>query len=89
MIGAGLWCPNKPELDTCRSNIHASPRRLRRVISAPEFVTLFGEPKPHSKGTRQNIFGNEDELKVAPKGVPKDHKYVSLIVACLELEFDR
>ena len=33
--------------------------------------------KPHPKGTRQNIFGGEDELKVAPKGVDKTHKYVT------------
>ena len=57
-----------------RSHILRNPERLRQIISAPEFVELFGEPKPHPKGERQNVFGHEDELKVAPKGVTKDHK---------------
>lgn len=35
----------------------------------------FGEPRPHPKGERQNVFGAEDELKTAPKGVAKNHKY--------------
>lgn len=36
----------------------------------------FGEPRPHPKGKRQNVFGGEDELKTAPKGVDKHHKSV-------------
>jgi len=59
-----------------RINIQRNPRRLRNVIAAPEFVKFFGKAKPHPKGERQNIFGMEDELKVAPKGVEKDHKWV-------------
>jgi len=74
MIGAGSWCPGRNELATLRSNIQRNSRRLRNVISAPEFVKFFGEAKPHPKGGKQNIFGNEDELKTAPKGVGKDHK---------------
>jgi hypothetical protein len=38
-------------------------------------VKHFGEPKPHPKGESQNIFGRDDELKVAPKGIGKDHKW--------------
>ena len=58
-----------------RSNIQRSSRRLRSIISAPEFVEFFGEASPHPEGERQNIFGMDDELKVAPKGFAKDHKY--------------
>ncbi|KAF8811975.1 hypothetical protein BYT27DRAFT_7088406 [Phlegmacium glaucopus] len=79
IIGAGSWCPNKNELATIRSNIQRNSRRLRSVISAPEFVELFGKAKPHPQGERQNIFGMEDELKVAPKGIPKDHKDIDLL----------
>ncbi len=61
-----------------RSHIIRNPARLRTLISAPEFVRLFGEPKPHPKGARQNIFGEEDELKTAPKGVDKNHRSVSI-----------
>jgi hypothetical protein len=57
-----------------RNNILRNPAPLRNVISAPEFVEHFGEPKPHPKGSRRSIFGHEDELKVAPKGVEKNHK---------------
>lgn len=68
-----------------RSNIAHSSDQLRQVISEPAFVALFGEPKPIPKSKkngsesgsdegRRNIFGAEDELKVAPKGFDKDHK---------------
>jgi hypothetical protein len=30
-------------------------------------------------GEVQNVFGREDELKNAPKGVPKDHKDIDLL----------
>jgi len=57
-----------------RANIQRNPRRLRRVISAPNFVKYFGKPEPNPHGGHQNIFGMDDELKTAPKGVDKDHK---------------
>ncbi|KAK7453339.1 hypothetical protein VKT23_012018 [Stygiomarasmius scandens] len=78
-IAAGSWCPGKNELATIRSNILRSSRRLRQVISAPDFVKFFGLPKPKANGEKQNIFGMEDELKVAPKGVAKDHKDIDLL----------
>ncbi|KAJ6591188.1 hypothetical protein DFH09DRAFT_1244928 [Mycena vulgaris] len=76
MLAAGSWCPGKHELDTVRLNIQRDPSRLRQIISAPAFVKYFGEPKP---GARRNIFGREDELKVAPKGIPKTHKDIDLL----------
>lgn len=56
-----------------RSHILRDPSRLREVIGAKEFVDVFGPAKPHKKGERQNVFGSEDMLKVAPKGVDKTH----------------
>ncbi|KAI0942836.1 hypothetical protein AcW1_002611 [Taiwanofungus camphoratus] len=79
LIGAGSWCPGKNELATIRTNIMRSSSRLRQVISAPDFVKFFGKPKPHPKGERQSIFGMEDELKTAPKGVEKTHKDIDLL----------
>ncbi|KDR66464.1 hypothetical protein GALMADRAFT_80905, partial [Galerina marginata CBS 339.88] len=79
IIAAGSWCPGKNELATIRANILRNPRRLRRIISSPEFVELFGEARPHPKGEQQNIFGQEGELKTAPKGVAKDHKDIDLL----------
>ncbi|KAF9038332.1 hypothetical protein BDZ89DRAFT_945714 [Hymenopellis radicata] len=74
LLAAGSWCPGKNELDTIRHNIQRDPQRLRDAISSPDFVRYFGEPKPSSDGSRQNIFGSEDELKVAPKGIDKNHR---------------
>ncbi|KAF7792032.1 hypothetical protein EIP86_003059 [Pleurotus ostreatoroseus] len=61
------------------NNLLRSSTRLRRIISSPTFVDLFGEPSPDPKGGRRSIFGREDELKVAPKGVAKDHKDIDLL----------
>ena len=53
-----------------------NPSRLRRLINAARFIENFGPPKPRTKKGRQNIFGRDDELKTAPKGFDKDHKWV-------------
>lgn len=79
LLAAGTWCPGKNELATIRSHIQHSPTRLRKIITNPSFVKLFGEGKPHPKGARRNIFGMDDELKVAPKGVAKDHPDIDLL----------
>jgi len=58
---------------------------LRQIIAEPSFVKLFGQPKPlATKGKdkerkRQSIFGAEDELKVAPTGVNKNHQDIDLL----------
>ncbi|KIK60949.1 hypothetical protein GYMLUDRAFT_43495 [Collybiopsis luxurians FD-317 M1] len=79
LLAAGTWCPGKNELATIRSNIARSSDRLRQIISDPEFVNAFGEPKPMKNGGRSSIFGRDDELKVAPKGFDKDHKDIDLL----------
>jgi len=79
IIAGGSWCPGKNELQSIRNHILRDPRPLRAVISTPEFVSLFGDAKPHAKGKLQNIFGHEDELKNAPKGIAKDHRDIDLL----------
>ncbi|KAH8102103.1 hypothetical protein BXZ70DRAFT_930303 [Cristinia sonorae] len=79
LIAAGIWQPGKNELQTIRNNIMHSSTRLRKAISSKRFVELFGEAKPHPKGLRQNIFGGDDELKTAPKGVDKTHPEIDLL----------
>jgi len=79
LLAAGTWCPGKDELATIRFRIQRNPSRLRQIINAPLFVENFGPPKPLSKKGRQNIFGRDDELKTAPKGVNKDHKDIDLL----------
>lgn len=51
---------------------------LRSAISSPAFVKVFGQPKA-IKGKRQSIFGRDDELKVAPKGIDKSHPDIDLL----------
>ncbi|QRW13360.1 hypothetical protein RhiLY_12359 [Ceratobasidium sp. AG-Ba] len=85
LIAAGVWCPAKNELQSIRNVIlrnHA--RRLRQIIAKPSFVKLFGPPKPLAtkkgqESKRQSIFGAEDELKVAPAGVDKNHRDIDLL----------
>ncbi|KAH8833723.1 hypothetical protein DL96DRAFT_1755141 [Flagelloscypha sp. PMI_526] len=62
-----------------RTNIQRNPQRLRNILEAPEFVALFGEASPGKKGERRGIFGRDDELKSAPKGVAKDHPDIDLL----------
>ncbi|THH26404.1 hypothetical protein EUX98_g7784 [Antrodiella citrinella] len=79
LIAAGAWHPDKNELQTIRNNLLRSSTRFRKIISDPKFVKLFGAAKPHPKGLRQNIFGMDDTLKVAPKGIDKTHKDIDLL----------
>ncbi|WWC65166.1 uncharacterized protein I303_107780 [Kwoniella dejecticola CBS 10117] len=78
LLACGVWQPGKDELALIRHRLLASPQQFRDCISAPDFVRLFGEAKD-KKGKRQNVFGNDDALKVAPKGVEKDHKDIDLL----------
>ncbi|KAK0430163.1 hypothetical protein EV421DRAFT_1937024 [Armillaria borealis] len=83
LFAGGLWCPGRNKLATIRTNIRRNSSQLRDIISSPEFVKYFGDLKP---GKRNNIFGRDDELKVAPKGVDKDHPYsfidIDLLKCC-------
>ncbi|KAF7319340.1 hypothetical protein HMN09_00271600 [Mycena chlorophos] len=76
IIAAGAWDPAKNELQTLRSNIQRDPSRLRELISGKTFVKYFGKAEA---GARQNIFGRDDELKVAPKGIDKTHPDIDLL----------
>jgi hypothetical protein len=54
---------------------------FRGVISEPRFEKLFGaaNPPPKGKNQRSNVFGHDDALKVAPKGIAKDHPEIDLL----------
>ncbi|KAL0572077.1 hypothetical protein V5O48_009895 [Marasmius crinis-equi] len=60
------------------TNLMRNSQPLRDIITSPDFVKYFGEAKAQPNGQRSNIFGAEDELKVAPKGVDKEHEHVPL-----------
>ncbi|KAG2052909.1 hypothetical protein BDR06DRAFT_1009044 [Suillus hirtellus] len=82
VIAAGAWCPGKNELSTLRNHLLRSTpaaKTLHTILASKAFTTHFGAPSPHPNGDRQSVFGHEDELKVAPKGVDKNHKDIALL----------
>lgn len=83
LLAGGKWSPDKNDLATIRTNILRTSKPLRKVISAPRFVKMFGPAKVdgNGKGERCNIFGADDMLKVAPKmnNVDKTHKDIDLL----------
>ncbi|KAJ9097407.1 hypothetical protein QFC19_006777 [Naganishia cerealis] len=64
-----------------RQAIKTDSSQLRRIISSPDFIKLFGPASPSGRGqgARCNVFGHDDQLKVAPKGVAKDHPDIDLL----------
>lgn len=81
ILAAGVWMPGKNELASIRHRFLNDPSDFRRIIGAADFVRLFGKAEPHPKGERQNVFGHDDALKIAPKieGVDKHHKDIDLL----------
>jgi uncharacterized protein (TIGR02453 family) len=82
VIAAGAWCPAKNELATLRNHLLRSTpaaKTLHTILASEAFTSHFGPPRPHPDGDRQSVFGHEDELKVAPKGVDKNHKDIALL----------
>ncbi|KAI9633604.1 uncharacterized protein MKK02DRAFT_28411 [Dioszegia hungarica] len=79
ILAAGVWCPAKTEMQTIRHHLLNTPERFRDVIGSEAFVDMFGPASPGKKGERRNVFGHEDALKVAPKGVDKGHKDIDLL----------
>ena len=86
-FAAGRWQPEREDLATIRQHIlddTAEAQALKAAVSDPVFVKWFGPPKAKTKakGTAQtnqqrcNLWGGDDQLKVAPKiaGVDKTHK---------------
>jgi hypothetical protein len=61
------------------SNIQRDPSRLKAILAESSFTAFFGAARPAPDGARQSIFGRDDELKNAPKGVAKDHPEIALL----------
>ncbi|MFT6849881.1 MAG: hypothetical protein ACJATA_000686 [Sphingobacteriales bacterium] len=64
--GAGYWHPEKEDLASIRQEIDYNATVLESIMDAQEF-----------KGHYDGIKG--DELKLAPKGYPKDHPKIHLL----------
>ncbi|GAA6027313.1 hypothetical protein JCM8097_002584 [Rhodosporidiobolus ruineniae] len=80
-LGVGCWGAGSTELKLIRNQILRDSKPLRKQLAKPDFVELFGEPKPRMDKKRTSIFGWENELKTAPKleGVDKTHKDIDLL----------
>jgi uncharacterized protein (TIGR02453 family) len=67
VLAGGLYMPPGRALKAVRQAILDDSRTLRRIISRPAFVKLFGRTLP---GRR---------LKTAPRDIPRDHKDIDLL----------
>jgi uncharacterized protein (TIGR02453 family) len=67
LLAGGLYMPPARELKAVRQAILEDSRTLRRIISRPAFVKLFGRALP---GRR---------LKTAPRDIPRDHPDIDLL----------
>jgi uncharacterized protein (TIGR02453 family) len=66
MIAGGAYMPPTSRLSVVREKIDEQGNDLMKIISNKEFVRYFGELEG-------------EKLKTAPKGYPKDHKYIELL----------
>ena len=66
MIAGGAYMPPAQWLSAIREKISEDGEKLIRIINEKEFIKIFKE-----------IEG--EKLKSAPKGFPKDHRYIDLL----------
>lgn len=65
-IAGGFYQPNKDDLAKIRAAIATDGDELLEIVNGSSFKSTFGRLKG-------------DQLKTAPKGYPKDHKYIELL----------
>lgn len=65
-VGGGFWNPNPKDLKRIRTNILEFGEELEDIINSKDFRSNFGILKG-------------EQLKVAPKGFDKNHKYIELL----------
>lgn len=65
-IAAGVYDPSPEQLKTIRQDIAKNPQELQDIITAPDFVRLFGKLEG-------------DKLKTPPKGYTVDHPAIDLL----------
>jgi uncharacterized protein (TIGR02453 family) len=66
MLAGGAYMPPTSRLSVVREKIDEQGNELMKIISNKEFIRYFGELEG-------------EKLKTAPKGYPKDHKYIELL----------
>lgn len=73
MIAAGVWQPNKEILQSLRDNVIRNGDLIRESLSTDAIKDLFDGK------FGKDILETGDKLKVAPKGIPKDHPEIELL----------
>jgi uncharacterized protein (TIGR02453 family) len=66
MLAGGAYMPPTSWLSVVREKIDEQGNELMKIITHKEFIRYFGELEG-------------EKLKTAPKGYPKDHKYIELL----------
>jgi uncharacterized protein (TIGR02453 family) len=66
MIAGGAYIPPAPWLSAIREKIDEQGDKLLKIINNKDFIRTFGALEG-------------EKLKSAPKGFPKDHKYIELL----------
>ena len=66
-LAGGKWMPEAPQLAAIRQEIDYHSKEFHKIIEAKDFVSFYG-------GLSQ-----EEKLKTAPKGYPKDHPDLELL----------
>lgn len=65
-LSGGIYMPQPDVLKTLRTEIFENTEEFLRILNQPEFKNLFGY-----------LWG--DKLQSAPKGFPRDYKYIDLL----------
>jgi len=65
-LGGGIYMPDVDKLKAIRSEIYNYPTDFINILEEPEFKRTF------------NLF-EDDKLKTAPKGFPKDFEHINLL----------
>lgn len=66
-IAGGYYQPDKEALQKIREAIDYDGDRLKWVVNEPSFQKCFGK------------FEDDEQLKTAPRGFPKDHQHIDLL----------
>lgn len=66
-IAGGYWMPEGDHLKAIRQEIDYNGGELKKIISEPEFVKLFGD------------FRTQEQLKTIPQGYSADNEHLDLL----------
>lgn len=66
-IAGGYWMPEADHLKAIRQEIDYNANDLKKIIDAPEFISLFGE------------FRKQDQLKKVPREYAPDNENIDLL----------